>query len=211
MAIVTGAARGIGAAIAERFAKSGWDLTISSRGREALEQRAGELAELPSLLAEKAKAPSVVAGPTDLVIDPTNLWLTIHESIGHATELDRALATRPDYVALGPVWPTILKAMKWAPQGLDRVADWKRRVGTVPLVAIGGLTPERGRAALEAGADVVSAVTDITLSPDPEGRMRAWLAATEATGASRPRTPAGYFCKEEWGGVGKGPAAFSGC
>ena len=60
-----------------------------------------------------------------------------------------------------------------------------------------GLTPERGRAALEAGADVVSAVTDITLNPDPEGRMRAWLAATEAAGASRPRTPAGYLDKEE--------------
>ncbi|WP_273500130.1 thiamine phosphate synthase [Paracoccus sphaerophysae] len=112
-------------------------------------------------------------------------------------ELDRALAVGPDYVALGPVWPTILKQMKWAPQGLDRVADWKRRVGTVPLVAIGGLTPERGRVALEAGADVVSAVTDITLNPDPEGRMRAWLAATEAAGASRPRTPAGYLDKEE--------------
>lgn len=112
-------------------------------------------------------------------------------------ELERALAVGPDYVALGPVWPTILKQMKWAPQGLDRVADWKRRVGAVPLVAIGGLTPERGCAALEAGADVVSAVTDITLNPDPEGRMRAWLAATEAAGASRPRTPAGYLDKEE--------------
>ncbi|WP_084116011.1 thiamine phosphate synthase [Paracoccus sphaerophysae] len=112
-------------------------------------------------------------------------------------ELDRALAVGPDYVALGPVWPTILKQMKWAPQGLDRVADWKRRVGTVPLVAIGGLTPERGRAALEAGADVVSAVTDITLNPDPERRMREWLAATAAAGASRPRTPAGYLDKEE--------------
>jgi TldD protein len=51
----------------------------------------GELAELPVLLAEKTKSPSVVAGPTDLVIDPTNLWLTIHESIGHATEYDRAI------------------------------------------------------------------------------------------------------------------------
>ena len=93
-------------------------------------------------------------------------------------ELDRALATRPDYVALGPVWPTILKAMKWAPQGLARVTAWKSRTGDVPLVAIGGLTPERGRAALAAGADVVSAVTDITLNPDPEARMREWLDAT---------------------------------
>ena len=93
-------------------------------------------------------------------------------------ERARALSVRPDYVALGPVWPTILKQMPWAPQGLARVSDWKRQLGAVPLVAIGGLTPERGAAALAAGADVVSAVTDITLNPDPEGRRRAWLKVT---------------------------------
>lgn len=90
-------------------------------------------------------------------------------------ELARALSVRPDYVALGPVWPTILKQMPWAPQGLARVSDWKRQLGAVPLVAIGGLTPERGAAALAAGADVVSAVTDITLNSDPEARMGEWL------------------------------------
>ena len=93
-------------------------------------------------------------------------------------ELDRALAVAPDYVALGPVWPTVLKKMKWAPQGLDRVAEWKRLVGRTPLCAIGGLTPERGRTCLAAGADIVSVVTDITLNPDPEGRCREWIAAT---------------------------------
>ncbi|AUG80326.1 peptidase C69 [Kitasatospora sp. MMS16-BH015] len=56
-----------------------------------------ELAELPTLLAEKMKAPSVEAGRYDLVIDPSNLWLTIHESIGHATELDRALGYEAAY------------------------------------------------------------------------------------------------------------------
>jgi thiamine-phosphate pyrophosphorylase len=94
------------------------------------------------------------------------------------TELDRALSVAPDYVALGPVWPTVLKQMKWAPQGLDRIAEWKRLVGRTPLCAIGGLTPERGRACLAAGADIVSVVTDITLNPDPEARCREWLAAT---------------------------------
>ena len=102
------------------------------------------------------------------------LGLSTHDD----AELDRALALSPDYVALGPVWPTILKQMPWAPQGLPRVTEWKRRAGTVPLVAIGGLTPERGAEALAAGADVVSAVTDITLNPDPEARMRRWLAVT---------------------------------
>jgi TldD protein len=56
-----------------------------------------EIAELPSLLMEHAKAPSVEAGTYDLVIDPSNLWLTIHESIGHATELDRALGYEAAY------------------------------------------------------------------------------------------------------------------
>ncbi|MGF1426280.1 TldD/PmbA family protein [Kitasatospora sp. LaBMicrA B282] len=58
---------------------------------------AGELARLPEHLAEKVKAPSVEPGHYDLVIDPTNLWLTIHESIGHATELDRALGYEAAY------------------------------------------------------------------------------------------------------------------
>jgi TldD protein len=56
-----------------------------------------ELAQIPDLLMEKTKAPSVEAGRYDLVIDPSNLWLTIHESIGHATELDRALGYEAAY------------------------------------------------------------------------------------------------------------------
>lgn len=90
-------------------------------------------------------------------------------------ELERALALAPDYVALGPVYPTILKAMPWAPQGIERLRDWKARAGAVPLCAIGGMSVERAPGAFAAGADLVAAVTDITLHPDPEARMRAWL------------------------------------
>jgi thiamine-phosphate pyrophosphorylase len=93
-------------------------------------------------------------------------------------ELDRALALGPDYVALGPVYPTILKTMKWREQGLDRVRDWKRRIGALPLVAIGGLSVERAAGVFAAGADIASVVTDITLNPDPEARVRAWIGAT---------------------------------
>ncbi|WP_155070089.1 TldD/PmbA family protein [Streptomyces taklimakanensis] len=57
----------------------------------------GELERIPELLAEKMRAPSVEPGTYDLVIDPSNLWLTIHESIGHATELDRALGYEAAY------------------------------------------------------------------------------------------------------------------
>ena len=90
-------------------------------------------------------------------------------------ELDRALALAPDYVALGPIYPTILKEMPWAPQGLGRLAEWKRRVGTTPLCAIGGMSVERAPGAFAAGADLVAAVTDISLNPDPDGRIREWL------------------------------------
>ena len=99
------------------------------------------------------------------------LGISTHD---HA-ELDRALSFDPDYIALGPVWPTMLKKMKWEQQGLERVTKWKRLIGDIPLIAIGGLTPERAVQAFAAGADVASAVTDITLNPDPEGRIRDWL------------------------------------
>ncbi|HUL99266.1 MAG TPA: DNA gyrase modulator, partial [Mycobacterium sp.] len=63
----------------------GWEAVVD----DGIWNWSDELAEIPSLLAEKVKAPTVQPGPTDLVIDPSNLWLTIHESIGHATEYDR--------------------------------------------------------------------------------------------------------------------------
>jgi thiamine-phosphate pyrophosphorylase len=93
-------------------------------------------------------------------------------------ELARALALTPDYIALGPVWPTILKQMKWHQQGVEKLTEWKARIGTIPLIAIGGLSIERAPLAFAAGADVVSAVTDITLNSDPEARVRDWLRAT---------------------------------
>lgn len=93
-------------------------------------------------------------------------------------ELARALSFDPDYVALGPVYPTILKKMKWHQQGVEKLTEWKSLIGDVPLVAIGGMSVERAAGAFEAGADCVSAVTDITLNDDPEARVRAWLEAT---------------------------------
>jgi thiamine-phosphate pyrophosphorylase len=91
-------------------------------------------------------------------------------------ELALALAARPDYVALGPIYETRLKVMKWAPQGLDRVREWKDRIGALPLVAIGGLTPERADGVVAAGADSLAVVTDFFTHADPEARVRQWLA-----------------------------------
>ena len=97
-------------------------------------------------------------------------------------ELARALALAPDYIALGPIYPTRLKAMRFAPQGLDRLAAWKRRLGGIPLVGIGGISLERAPGVLAAGADSAAVVTDITLNDDPEARARAWVAATRRAG-----------------------------
>ncbi|MCZ4282124.1 thiamine phosphate synthase [Kiloniella laminariae] len=90
-------------------------------------------------------------------------------------ELDRALALSPDYIALGPVYPTILKQMSWAPQGAENVRRWKARVGKVPLVAIGGLSVERAPDIYKAGADCLCVVTDVLYHPNPEERLQQWL------------------------------------
>ncbi len=93
-------------------------------------------------------------------------------------ELDIALRVAPDYIALGPVFPTTLKQLDWAPQGVARVTDWKALLKDMPLVAIGGLTPERARAVLNAGADSAAVATDVLGHPDPEARVREWVAMT---------------------------------
>ena len=102
------------------------------------------------------------------------LGLSTHDE----AELETALAARPDYVALGPIYPTILKQMKWDPQGLPRLSVWRERVTPLPLIAIGGLNTDRIAGVFEHGADSAAVVTDITLNADPEGRTREWIART---------------------------------
>lgn len=91
-------------------------------------------------------------------------------------ELAIALAAEPDYIALGPIYETKLKVMKFGPQGLDRIRQWKDRIGAMPLCAIGGITPERAPGVVTAGADTVAVITDFFTHADPEGRVRQWLA-----------------------------------
>lgn len=102
------------------------------------------------------------------------LGLSTHDD----AELDTALAAKPDYVALGPVYPTILKALRWAPQGLGRLAEWRKRVPLLPLVAIGGLNVERLEGVFANGADSAAVVTDITLNANPEARTQEWIERT---------------------------------
>lgn len=104
------------------------------------------------------------------------LGLSTHD----VRELDIAMAAAPDYIALGPVFPTTLKQLDWAPQGVARVSEWKALLKGTPLVAIGGLTPERARAVLDAGADSAAVATDVLGHPDPEARAREWIRVTRA-------------------------------
>lgn len=82
-----------------------------------------ELARLPGLLAEKTKAPSVTAGSYDLVIDPTNLWLTIHESVGHATEYDRAIGYEAAYAGSSFATPDLLGTLRYGSEHMHVTGD----------------------------------------------------------------------------------------
>ncbi len=88
-----------------------------------------EVAALPDLLAEKAAAPSVEPGTYDLVIDPSNLWLTIHESIGHATELDRALGYEANYAGTSFATPEHLDTLQYGSPVMQVIGDRTARHG----------------------------------------------------------------------------------
>lgn len=99
------------------------------------------------------------------------LGLSTHDDL----ELETALAAQPDYVALGPIFPTTLKSMRFAPQGIPKITTWKQRVGNIPLVAIGGIKLEQAEEIFAAGADSIAVVSDVTQNADPDARVRAWL------------------------------------
>ncbi|SHN79806.1 thiamine phosphate synthase [Bradyrhizobium erythrophlei] len=106
--------------------------------------------------------------------------LTLGISTHDDAELETALAAKPDYVALGPIFPTTLKSMRFAPQGIAKITEWKQRVGAIPLVAIGGIRLEQAPEIFAAGADSIAVVSDVTQNADPDKRVRAWLRLKEA-------------------------------
>ena len=184
-----------------------WVARVVGAGARLVQLRAKDKPE-PALRAEIAAAMAVCAGKAQLVVN--DYWALALEAgadyvhlgqsdldgadvkalrargvrLGVSThdhaDLDRALSLDPDYVALGPIWPTLLKQMSWAPQGLARLGEWKRLIGARPLVAIAGITVERAPLALAAGADSVAVVTDVVTAADPDAKVRAFLAATRA-------------------------------
>ncbi len=101
--------------------------------------------------------------------------MTLGISTHDDAELETALRAGPDYIALGPIFPTTLKSMRFAPQGIPKISEWKKRIGNIPLVAIGGIKLEQASAIFAAGADLIAVVSDVTQNPDPDARVRAWL------------------------------------
>jgi len=101
--------------------------------------------------------------------------LTLGLSTHDDAELETALRAKPDYIALGPIFPTTLKSMRFAPQGIAKIAEWKKRIGDIPLVAIGGIKLEQAREIFAAGADSIAVVSDVTQNAEPDARVRAWL------------------------------------
>ncbi|RZA11161.1 MAG: thiamine phosphate synthase [Proteobacteria bacterium] len=95
-------------------------------------------------------------------------------------EAARAAAYKPSYIALGPVFETTCKSMRFGPQGISRVGEWVRRLPHIPIVAIGGLKLEHAEAVKLEGADSIAVISDLTQDADPEQRMNAWLNAWQA-------------------------------
>ncbi len=129
---------------------------------------------------------AIVAGATHLHLGQEDLVdadlneirsakLTLGISTHDDAELETALRAEPDYIALGPIFPTTLKSMRFAPQGIPKISEWKQRIGDIPLVAIGGIKFEQSAEIFAAGADSIAVVSDVTQHSDPDARVRQWL------------------------------------
>lgn len=90
-------------------------------------------------------------------------------------EVARALAVRPSYIAIGPIYETTVKKMKFGPQGLDMLARWCQSLD-YPLVAIGGISLERAPGVLRTGANSIAVITAISQAADPLKATDDWLA-----------------------------------
>jgi thiamine-phosphate pyrophosphorylase len=138
-------------------------LIVNDYWRAAIEARAQHLHLGQEDLADADLAAIRAAGLT--------LGISTHDD----EELATALKAKPHYVALGPIFFTTLKSMRFAPQGIPKITEWKRRVGTIPLVAIGGIKFEHAAEVFAAGADSIAVVSDVTQNADPDARVRQWL------------------------------------
>ena len=97
-----------------------------------------------------------------------NAGLRLGLSTHTPAELARAKAVRPSYLAIGPIYPTTLKVMPYAPVGLEDLATWAKQAKPYPVVAIGGISLERMPGVLACGVDGVAVVSAVTLAANPQ-------------------------------------------
>lgn len=90
-------------------------------------------------------------------------------------ELERALSFEPNYIALGPIFNTTTKLVSHAPQGFEKISKWKNIIGELPLVAIGGIGVDRASDILQAGANSIAVISDVTKNKSPELSLKTWL------------------------------------
>lgn len=145
-------------------------------------------------LAAELGAPGVHLGQEDLLalgdagrarLASTGMALGI--SSHSLWELARARALAPRYIACGPVWPTLTKAMPWRPQGLENLRWWQYMAGS-PVVAIGGiLEPDRAAQAAGTGADGICVVRG--LGDEPRSVVAAFQRAIAAGRAMPQQAP----------------------
>ena len=144
---------------------------------------AAELAELPELAGREGAAPSVEAGRYDLVVDPSNLWLTIHESIGHATELDRALGYEAAYAGTSFATFDKLGTLRYGSAGDERDGDRTAEHGPVH-----DRVRRRGRAAQPWDLVTRRRPRRLPARPPDGPSHRAWVGPTDAPLPTRPAT-----------------------
>lgn len=161
---------------------AGATLVVNDHWRLAIELAAGDTQGLAVHLGQEDLLALGEAGRAELAASGLKLGISSHS----LWELARTRSLAPWYVACGPVWPTLTKAMPWVPQGLDNLAWWVHMAGR-PVVAIGGiLQAEQATQAAQSGASGVCVVRG--LGDDPAQTVPAWQAALQA-GRAAPRLP----------------------
>lgn len=129
-------------------------------------------------IARAIDADGVHVGQGDMPLAATRKVLGREKIIGVSThDPQQALAAAhagADYIGFGPLFGTTTKATGYTPRGLDQLRQVRRLV-SLPIIAIGGITPARAPSALEAGADAVAMISDIVLAPNIQHRVEAIL------------------------------------
>jgi len=162
--------------------QAGATLVVNDHWRAAAELAAGDARHIAIHLGQEDLLALGAAGRAELASTGLRLGISSHS----LWELCRARSLAPGYVACGPVWPTLTKAMPWVPQGLDNLAWWVRMAG-VPVVAIGGILDHtQAEQATRSGAAGVCIVRG--LADEPARTVPAWQAAIDQ-GRAAPRLP----------------------